>query len=93
MAPAGAFSNFTMAPGGASTWIHVISGRKVRSCLGLSLVAAPVCRKGQQCCHSEKVVGLDCFEIVRSLAWIIMQCLQSSSGGADLHFVVSRCSS
>ena len=30
MAPAGAFSNFRLGPGGAATWIHVISGKKVR---------------------------------------------------------------
>ena len=30
MAPAGAFSNFRLGPGGAAIWIHVISGKKVR---------------------------------------------------------------
>lgn len=29
MAPAGAFANFRLGPGGASAWMHVISGRKV----------------------------------------------------------------
>lgn len=29
-APAGAFSNFLLGPGGATSWIHVISGKKVR---------------------------------------------------------------
>lgn len=29
MAPAGAFQNFRLGPGGATTWIHVISGKKV----------------------------------------------------------------
>ena len=29
MAPCGAFANFRLAPGGASTWVHVITGRKV----------------------------------------------------------------
>ena len=28
MAPAGALSDFRLPPGGAATWIHVISGRK-----------------------------------------------------------------
>jgi hypothetical protein len=31
MAPAGAFCNFCLAPGGASTWVHVISGKKVHA--------------------------------------------------------------
>ena len=29
MAPAGAYSDFRFAPGGAAVWLHVVSGRKV----------------------------------------------------------------
>lgn len=29
LAPAGCFANFRLAPGGASTWVHVVSGQKV----------------------------------------------------------------
>ncbi len=31
MAPAGSFCNFRLGPGGAATWLHVISGTKVLS--------------------------------------------------------------
>ncbi len=31
MAPAGAFANFRQGPGGASAWVHVVTGKKVGS--------------------------------------------------------------
>lgn len=55
MAPAGAFRNFRMSPGGSSTWVHVVSGRKVRTCniLKVSLKAIMPCRYCKQMCQLE----------------------------------------
>ncbi len=56
MAPAGAFRNFRLSPGGSSTWVHLVSGKKVRPLLKICdhLTLHAVLSQGHQalCCPS-----------------------------------------
>ena len=74
LAPSGSFRNFRLGPGGASTWVHVISGKKVTHWVPLDhaesalLKVIPCEQEGLQACCPALCTLLLCHKLIYAVA-------------------------